>query len=55
MHPQALLLAVAQPAQGVGQGRFQQLDLIFLQLDSLLQVGNPVVHVHVTAGRHRVI
>lgn len=55
LQAQALLLAVAQPAQGVSQSWFQQLDLIFLQLQPLLQVGNPVLHVHVAAGRHRVI
>lgn len=55
LRAQALLLTVAQSAQGVSQSRLQQLDLILLQLQPLLQVGNPVIHVHVTAGRHGVI
>lgn len=55
MPPQALLLAAAQAAQGVGQGCLQQLDLVLLQLQLLLQVGDPVLHVHVAASRHRVI
>lgn len=52
---QALLLTAAQPAQGVGQSGLQQLDLVLLQLQLLLQVGHPVLHVQVTARRHRVI
>lgn len=52
---QGLLLAISQSAQSVSQSRFQQLDFILLQLQLLLQVGNTVLHVHVTAGWHRVI
>ncbi|TNN65855.1 hypothetical protein EYF80_023855 [Liparis tanakae] len=37
LHPRALVLAVAQAAQGVGQGGLQQLDLVLLQLQLLLQ------------------
>lgn len=52
---EGLLLAAAQSAQRVGQSRLEQLDLVLLQLQLLLQVGNAVLHVHVTAGWHGVI
>lgn len=53
--PLALLLTIAEPAQGISQSRLQQLDLVLLQLQPLLQVRHPVLHVHVTARRHSVI
>lgn len=49
-----LLLRQVEPADHVGQGRLQQLDLVLLHLDPLLQGGDAVGHLH-TAGRWRTV
>ena len=50
-----LLLGDAQPPNHIGQSRLEQLDVVLLQLDSLLQGGDAVCHLHAAGSRSAVI
>lgn len=50
-----MLLRDVEPLQDVGQSHLQQLDLIFLHLHPLLQVGEAVDHVQAAGGGAAVV